>query len=183
MMFYKILSPIIVVFALCLLAIGQDVQPPQNPPQNDERPNVLAQLGLSQEQVQRFRKTNAEHRPLMEAAQKRLREANRDLDIAIYSDSVAEDAFQAKLRAFQAAQAEVTRLRFQNELAIRKLLTPDQLNMFREIRRRFAAARDFMQQQQDRRRQMRDGAQPRNQNDQQRPPKGTPGTRPNRPVN
>ena len=187
-MLNKILSPVILVFAWCVFAFGQDGQP-QNPPPNDERPNILAQLGLSQEQVRAFRKANQEHRPLMDAAQKRLREANRDLDIAIYSDTVSEEVFQVKLRAFQEAQGEVTRLRFQNELTIRKLLTPEQLNLFREIRRRFAAARDFMQQrQQQRRKRMQDGAQPRNQNDLQKsPPQANPLVRPearkNRPTN
>jgi hypothetical protein len=101
----------------------------------------------------------------MEAAQRRLREANRELDMAIYSDTVSDESFQSKLRAFQEAQSEVTRLRFQNELSIRKILTPEQLTLFREIRRRFANARDFIQdRQQQRRRQMQDRMQPRNQN-------------------
>jgi Spy/CpxP family protein refolding chaperone len=169
-MLKKLLSPAILVIALCIAATAQDAAP-QNPPPNDERPNILAQLGLSQEQVRGFRKANQEHRPLMEAAQRRLREANRDLDLEIYSDSVSEEDFQSKLKVFQEAQGEVTRLRFQNELAIRKLLTPEQLTLFREIRRRFAAARDFIQErQQQRRRQIQDGLKRRNQNDLQKPP-------------
>lgn len=167
----KVLSPVVLLFAVSVLTFAQDGPPPQGPPPNDERPNVLAQLGLSPEQIRGFRKANQEHRPQMEAAQRRLREANRDLDLAIYSDTVSEDAFQSKLRVFQDAQAEVTRLRFQNELAIRNLLTPEQLTLFREIRRRFANARDFIQdRQQQRRRQIQDGMQRRNQNDQPKPP-------------
>lgn len=170
-MLRTILSPSILILILGVLAFAQD-QPSQNPPPN-ERPNILAQLGLTQDQVQRFRKTNAEHRPLMEVAQRRLREANRELDMAIYSDTVSEEAFQSKLRAFQEAQGEVTRLRFQNELSIRKILTSEQLTLFREIRRRFGNARDFIQdRQQQRRRQMQERMQPRNQNDQQKPPPG-----------
>ena len=173
-MLRKILSPLVLILALGVLAFAQD-QLPQNPPPKDERPNILAQLGLTRDQVQRFRKANAEHRPLMEAAQRRLRDANRDLDMAIYADTVSEEAFQSKLRAFQEAQGEVTHLRFQNELSIRKILTPDQLTLFREIRRRFANARDFIQErQQKRRRQMQDRMQPRNQNEQQKQPQGTP---------
>ncbi|HJS51336.1 MAG TPA: periplasmic heavy metal sensor [Pyrinomonadaceae bacterium] len=171
-MLRKLLSPVILVFVLGGLSLAQEN--PQNPPPNDERPNVLAQLGLSTDQVQQFRRVNAEHRPQMQAAQQRLREANRDLDIAIYSDSVSEEVFQARLRAFQEAQGEVTRLRFQNELAIRKILTPDQLTRFREIRRRFMNARDFIQQRRQQRRQIRDGIKRRNQNDQQKRPQGNP---------
>ena len=171
-MLSKILSPLILLFVLSGLSLAQDN--PQNPP-NDERPNVLAQLGLTMDQVQQFKRKNAEHRPQMQAAQQRLREANRDLDMAIYADTVSEEDFQSKLRVFQEAQGEVTRLRFQNELSIRKILTPDQLTRFREIRRRFANARDFIQERrQERRRRIQDGLKRRNQNDQQKPPPANP---------
>ena len=180
-MLRRILSPLVLILTLGLLAFAQD-QPPQNPPAGDQRPNVLAQLGLSQEQVQQFRRRNAEHRPLMEAAQKRLREANRELDNAIYSDSLSDETFQSKLHAFQEAQGEVTRLRFQNELSIRKILTPEQLTLFRELRRRFSNARDFIQERQlQRRRRMQDRMQPRNPNDQQKQPQANP-SKPNRRV-
>ena len=165
-MLRKFLSPLILVFVLGSLSLAQDN--PQNPPPNDERPNILAQLGLSPDQIQRFRRQNAEHRPLMKEAQERLREANRDLDMAIYADSVSNEAFESRLRAFQQAQGEVTRLRFQNELAIRNILTPDQLTRFREIRRRFAVAIDLMRPKA--RRQMQDRPQRQNQNDRQKPP-------------
>ncbi|MFL6467113.1 MAG: Spy/CpxP family protein refolding chaperone [Pyrinomonadaceae bacterium] len=152
------LSPIIFgcLFSAGLFVTAVDGQdgPPANPepgvnrPQDgrrnfadhpqDNRPNLIAQLGLSQEQIQQFRKLNAEHRPQMNEAQRRFRAANRELDIAIYADVVSEDAIQAKLKAFQEAQAEVDRLRFSNELNIRRILTPEQVVRFRDMRRRFA---------------------------------------------
>ena len=169
-MLSKVLSPFFLVFVLTGLSLAQDN--PQNPPANDERPNILAQLGLSEDQIQRFRRQNTEHRPLIQEAQQRLREANRSLDIAIYADTVSEDDFQSKLRAFQQAQGEVTRLRFQNELAIRNILTPDQLTRFREIRRRFSAALELMRPKA--RRQMENRRQRQNQNDLQKPPPPNP---------
>jgi len=78
----------------------------------------------------------------MNEAQRRMREANRELDMAIYADTVSESLVNTKLKAFQDAQAEITRLRFGNELAIRKILTQEQLVRFREMRRRFAEMRD-----------------------------------------
>ena len=120
---------------------GQDGPPPtdgQRPP--NDRPDILAQLGLSPDQVQQFRRLNAEHRPLMNEAQKHVRDATRDLDMAIYADVVNEDLVREKLRVFQSAHAEVNRLRFANELAIRKILTLEQLQRFREFRRRMADA-------------------------------------------
>jgi Spy/CpxP family protein refolding chaperone len=85
----------------------------------------------------------------MDAAARRLREANRSLDEAIYSDDVNEADFQARLKEFQAAQAEIARLRFESELGVRKILSPEQLFRFREIRRRFAERRIGPRRQQD----------------------------------
>lgn len=105
------------------------------------RPNLMRELGLSQEQIQQIRRMNAERKPLMNQAQRRLRMANRALDQAIYSDSVNEEDVQVRLKEFQAAQAEMVRLRFTNELAVRKILTREQLVRFRELRQNFAERR------------------------------------------
>ena len=72
----------------------------------------------------------------------RLHNANRALDEAIYADTVDEAAFQSRLKEVNQAQAEVARLRFTNELAVRKILTADQLARFRDLRRRFAPPPD-----------------------------------------
>ena len=113
---------------------------------NQERPNLLGELGLSPDQVQQLRRMNADRKPLIDAANKRLREANRSLDQAIYGDSVDPAEFQIRLKEFQDAQAEVARIRFESELNVRRILTPDQLVRFREVRRRFAEARKELKQ-------------------------------------
>lgn len=146
----KYLKLFLIVFtaflALSTGAYGQDGPPPEDGPHDDRpdarRPNLLAELGLSREQVQQIRRMNQERRPMMMEAQRRMREANRDLDMAIYRDSVSAEEFQARLKELQAAQAELARLRFENELSVRKILTPEQLVRFRELRRRFAEARE-----------------------------------------
>jgi Spy/CpxP family protein refolding chaperone len=167
---------------------GQDGPPPNpepgvNRPRRD-RPNLIEQLGLSPEQIQQFRKLNAEHRPLMNTAQKRLGDANRELDMAIYADTVSDDVVRAKLRLFQDAQAEVNRLRFANELNIRRILTQDQLVRFRDIRRQYAEM-NGRQQRQNNRRGM--GDQHRDGPPMQRTPAANQLTRPvpkeNRPNN
>ncbi len=103
------------------------------------RVNVLRQLGLSPEQVQRIGRLNRARKPMVDEAQRRLRIATRALDEAIYADEVVETDVQARLKDFQLAQADVARLRFMNELAVRRILTKDQLTRFRELRRRFEA--------------------------------------------
>ncbi|HEV8593428.1 MAG TPA: periplasmic heavy metal sensor [Pyrinomonadaceae bacterium] len=142
--------PLILIF-LTFSAMATLAQTPTEPPKTDgappkeERPNLLAALGLSPEQVQQIRRLNQERKPAMQEAQRRLRISMRDLDMAIYGDSVSDADFDAKLKEHQAAQAEVARLRFEGELAIRKVLTPEQLIRFRDIRRRFAEARENFQ--------------------------------------
>ena len=130
------------LFALPILAQDEPVSEPQRPVVNqDPRANMLRQLGLNREQIQRLQRINRERKPIMDTAQEKLRNANQALDSAIYADEVSETDVQAKLKDVQAAQAEVFRIRFTNELAIRRLLTPEQLVRFRNMRQRFERAR------------------------------------------
>lgn len=125
------------------VAMGQDtadIGDPEQPP-TQERPNLMRALGLRPEQVQQFRRFNQEWRPKRQAAAMQLRTANRELDQAIYADLLDEGQVRSKLAAFQEAQKEVARLRFEEELAIRKILDAEQLQRFRELRRRFAENR------------------------------------------
>ena len=107
----------------------------------DFRTNALRQLGLTRDQLQRIRTMNQERKPLMDAAQQKLRQANRALDEAIYSDTATESDFQARLKEFQLAQGEVARIRFLNEFGVRRILTPEQLTRFRVMRQRFEESR------------------------------------------
>lgn len=146
------LSFFILAAALLLAApaFAQDVPRPDVPPRErpmaeEGRPNLLRELGLSQEQMQEIRRMNQARRPLMEDATRKLREANRALDMAIYADSLNESDVTARLRDFQLAQGEVAKLRFQGELELRKILTPEQLNKFRALREQFGRRREMRQ--------------------------------------
>ena len=109
--------------------------------QGAKRPELFRMLGLTQDQVVRIRRLNMARKPQIDAAQDRLKNAMMSLDRAIYADTLDETDFAAKLKEEQQAQAEVQRLRFAGELAVRKILTPEQLVRFRELRERFAAER------------------------------------------
>ena len=155
--FYRIIFLAAFSLALAAIAIGQDTTDPktQETPrpaanqggnqQMDVRQKVLMQLGLSRDQVQQIRRLNQERKPLMDEAQRRFREANAALDLAIYSDQPSDSDVEARLKDFHLAQAEVAKLRFANEYAVRKILTPEQLVRFRELRRRFEEIRREME--------------------------------------
>lgn len=162
----RLLSPKILIvtaaaFCFILPAFAQDGPPPQEARQfadQPERPNLLETLGLTQDQIRQIRMMNRDRKPAMEAAQLRLREANRALDVAVYADQLDEADVKLKLREFQEAQADVARIRFQSELTLRKILTPEQLVKFRGLRERAAQARENMRM----RRQLPPGERPLN---------------------
>lgn len=126
-------------------AQGEPDNPPPDKFNQPNRPNLLRELGLSPEQVQQMRFINGENREKMRDAQLRLREAHRNLDQAVYANQVDEQLIKTRLRELVEAQAEIARIRTMTELAIRKVLTAEQLVRFREIRQRFAESRQNRQ--------------------------------------
>ncbi len=155
-----------VLFANAQDEPADDMQPAQNERPVRQRPNVIRELGLTPEQLKQVRQVNQETKPLMEAAQMRLRDANRGLDVSIYADTVQQADLNQRLADFQSAQAEVAKIRFMKEFAVRKILTPEQLTRFRELRKRFGDARENMQ---ERRRDKREIRMQRRMNRSVRP--------------
>jgi Spy/CpxP family protein refolding chaperone len=96
---------------------------------------MMQELGLTREQVQQIRRINQERRPIMQDAARRWRQANRELDLAVYADNATEEEIKELLKAAQTAQAELLKERTQTEYLIRKVLTPEQLIKFRDLRR------------------------------------------------
>jgi len=65
---------------------------------------------------------------------RRLNQARRALDESIYSDATDEALVEQRAREFSEAQAALVRLRAQTELRVRRVLTPEQLQTFRDLR-------------------------------------------------
>ena len=106
-----------------------------------DRGHMLRQLGLLDEQIEQIRKLNAEKAPLLGEATKRLRETTRALDEAIYADQLNETNLALRLKEVELARATLARLRYENEIAFRRILTSEQLNRFRELRQKFEKRR------------------------------------------
>jgi Spy/CpxP family protein refolding chaperone len=68
------------------------------------------------------------------AFQRRLNAARRALDEAIYADEVSEALVEERARELSQAQAALVRLRAQTELRVRRVLTAEQLQAFRDLR-------------------------------------------------
>jgi Spy/CpxP family protein refolding chaperone len=108
--------------------------PPPEAAQDDQTQDWKGALGLTPDQVGRIRSILEEKKLERQTARRRLNQAQRALDEAIYSDSATEAVIEQRAREVAEAQAAEVRLRAMTELNIRRVLTPEQLNTFRRIR-------------------------------------------------
>lgn len=129
-------------------------QPPEGAAQpvrpRDEEINLLRLLNLTPEQVPQLRAIRQQSGIEGQALARRLNQARRALDEAIYADDLNEDVIRERAREVAEAQAAILRLRTQTEVRVRRVLTPEQLQRFRELRRE-AQARQRLQRQFERR--------------------------------
>lgn len=132
----------LVTFFLFLLALSPSQALAQNANEAPEAEveqgnadgNLANALGLTPDQVARIRAIRQQNRIEWQAAKGRVRQAQRALDQAIYSDDANEAVIDERAREVAEAQAAEVRLRAMTELSIRRVLTPEQLNTFRTIR-------------------------------------------------
>lgn len=145
-MFFNFLFAALAFFSAFSGVSAQEETPtvaPKSEFRRDERrPNLFRELGLTVEQTRQIRQLNADRKPLQQQAQRRVRDAMRDLDRAIYADAVNETEIQTRLKELHTAQAEIACIRATSELEVRKILTAEQLVKFRDLRRRFAEMRE-----------------------------------------
>jgi Spy/CpxP family protein refolding chaperone len=100
----------------------------------NEPATILAHLNLSPEQIAQMRAIQSESVPQAQALSRRLNQARRALDEAIYSDNADESLVEQRAREVAEAQAALVRYRAQTELRVRRILTPEQLQTFRNLR-------------------------------------------------
>lgn len=132
----------------------QDVQPNPNPrrqgppqanqmgpmgqmgPMSPMRPrrDIKAELGLTEVQQADIRKAKetAQRERLRKSTD--LKIANLDLKSLLRAEKVDEKAVMAKLAEAQAAQGALLKLRVDNALAMKRILTPEQQKKLQEIR-------------------------------------------------
>jgi len=96
---------------------------------------LLRRLNLTPEQRASLREIRRQSEPEARALARRLNQARRALDEAVYSDETDEAAVERRARELAEAQAAVVRLRALTELRVRRVLTPEQLQTFRALRR------------------------------------------------
>ena len=106
--------------------------------------SLKERLGLSPEQLRQIREVRGQHEAEARALGRRVLQARRALDEAIYSDRADEALVEQRAKELAEAQGEATRLRAQVEWRIRRVLTPEQLSALRVMREQ--AQRDRLEQ-------------------------------------
>lgn len=130
-------------FALALLTLcaphtsaqnATQQQPSEEAPAAADAASLLSELNLTAAQVTQMREIREQSVPQARELTRRLNQARRALDESIYSDTADEALVEQRAREVSEAQAAVVRLRAQTELRVRRVLTPEQLQTFRDLR-------------------------------------------------
>ena len=136
-------NPLFLIFALLFTMLAFSAVYAQDEPAGDDNPpqaarpfKIMQELGLTREQIQQVRRINQTRRPIMQSAQQRWRSARRNLDAAVYADDASDEQIRELTREAMAAQSDLLKERTHTEYLIRKVLTPEQLVKFRELRER-----------------------------------------------
>jgi len=105
---------------------------------SQSRPNTedpIQQLNLTPEQREKIRSIREQVREERAAINQRLKETNQALQKALDADNPDEAQLENLMRDVSAAQAAAMRLRILNEVRIRRVLTPEQIAIWRGMRR------------------------------------------------
>jgi len=145
---YFIFTTIVAFAATGVIAQSATGSPEKQRPSRSEHQErgLFRELGLTKEQNDKIREMLKTGREEVLNAQKKLREAGKALDAAIYADVLNEQMIELRITERDQAQAAVNRLKTMRELDLRKILTPEQLMKFREIREKYARQQDEMKQ-------------------------------------
>ena len=145
-----------ILFAVLVLLAGNfrqagaqtTAQQNQNEPAQAQTTNqaptmadLVGQLGLTPEQIQKWRAINADLKDQQQAANMRLRQSRRALADAVESPNANEELIKQRAHEVSEAQAATTQLQALKEARILQVLTPEQRVKLREIRQRNLALR------------------------------------------
>ncbi len=164
---FLVVAAMLVSFSISIQAQGTQQQ--QNggdaaQTQTNQADQMLGPLNLTQDQIQKVRLINAELKEERQAANFRLRMAQRALREAIQSPTPDETLIAQRSKEVADAQANTIRLRSLTEARILQVLTPEQRIKLRELKEQALVRRNRNQQPLPGALQRRPNALQRNQN-------------------
>jgi Spy/CpxP family protein refolding chaperone len=148
----KINAPSISLAAVFLLACAfasteaQTTTPQTQTPdtaaiQTTQAPNLQTELGLTPEQILKWRALNQDLGPQELASTQKVRQAKRALADAMESPSPNEEVIKQRAKELADAQSAMTQLQALRQARVLQMLTPEQRVKLREIRQRNQALR------------------------------------------
>ncbi|HEY0321638.1 MAG TPA: Spy/CpxP family protein refolding chaperone [Pyrinomonadaceae bacterium] len=116
------------------------------PGQTDARPpnpdgDLVRQLNLTPDQIEKIKTIREGNREIRRQIGIRIRAARIALDRAIYVENADDAVVERRARELAEAQAAQVRLQAMAELGVRRILTPEQLQTFRDLRLRAESER------------------------------------------
>ena len=112
---------------------AQQTQDAQGPPAGLAQ-DPIRQLNLSPEQQQRIRAIREQNKEERAEINRRVRETMIALDQALDAENPNEALIEQRAREAGEAQTAAIRLRALTEIRIRRVFTPEQINMLRRLR-------------------------------------------------
>lgn len=104
------------------------------------------ELHLTPEQIEKLRTLNQNNQQSgeLQAALQKMQDARRAVDELITSDHPNEELIKTRANELGNALVGLTMIRAKYDLMVRNILTPEQLEKFREIRRQWIMAPPFL---------------------------------------
>ena len=109
--------------------------------QTTQTPNLQTELGLTPDQIQKWRALNQDLGPQERAGTQKVRQAKRALADAMESPNPNEEVIKQRAKELADAQSAMTQLQALRQARVLQMLTPDQRIKLREIRQRDQALR------------------------------------------
>jgi len=137
-----LLLTIIFILAGTLISVQAQTatqQPPTQDPtqmQTTQAPNLQAELGLTPDQIQKWRALNQELRPQEVAGNMKVREAKRALADAMEAPTPNEDLIKQRAKELADAQSTMTQLQALRQARVLQILSPEQRVKLRDIQKK-----------------------------------------------
>jgi periplasmic protein CpxP/Spy len=93
------------------------------------------ELGLSDEQLEKVKEIRKSGRDEMKADRSEFKKLKNDFHAAMKNSNASKEELTTKFEAFQKARDEFQRNRFQMMLKMREILSPEQLEKFRAMKK------------------------------------------------
>lgn len=134
---FTLIFPVILIllFGATLSRVNaQQPEPPNDGPQGPVVDDPIRELNLTPEQREQIRSIRQETQQERTSINLRLRESNRALQDALDSDNPDEATVEQLVRQVATLQGAQMRLRVLSEVRIRRVLTPEQRVVLRNLR-------------------------------------------------